>query len=200
MEIVFIRHGHGEHMLRVPDSYLVSDPALTDRGVEESLRLRSRLPLTEHDVVIASPTRRTLQTARLWCEGTHAARFIHPAIGPRQFPSRYDFRTMPCDATLEPPQLIEQFSEFLLPADVPAYLWAQGINTTPALLFEKWAEQFIAWCKKIDKNKVYMVSHDGTIAAYMQLLRKGWPEAREGRSRTEPDDPSDLYAGTPLSV
>ncbi|MDF2961205.1 MAG: histidine phosphatase family protein [Paenibacillus sp.] len=173
MEIVFVRHGHGEHMVRIPDSYNVADPGLTELGKEEAVQLRMTLPLTEEDAVIASPTRRALQTAQLWCAGTNAARFIHPAIGPRQFPNRYDFTTMPCDTTLEPPRLTELFSDFLLPGDVPAYLWLQGINTVPDLLFEKWADQFLAWCKRLDKKKVYMVSHDGTIASYMRHIQGG---------------------------
>ncbi|NOU97689.1 histidine phosphatase family protein [Paenibacillus sp. LMG 31456] len=173
MEIVFVRHGHGEHMVHIPASYNVADPGLTQQGVEEAARLRLTLPLTEQDAVIASPTRCSLQTAQLWCTGTNAARFIHPAIGPRQFPNRYDFTTMPCDSTLEPPRLIELFSDFLLPTDIPAYLWLQGINTVPSFLFEKWADQFIAWCKRLDKTKVHIVSHDGTIASYVEYIRRG---------------------------
>jgi broad specificity phosphatase PhoE len=187
MELIFVRHGHGEHMVKIPDSYKVADPGLTRRGREEAERLKISLPLTEQDAVIASPTRRALQTAQLWCAGTNAARFVHPAIGPRQYPSLYDFTTLPCDQTLEPPRLIELFSEFLLPNDAPSYLWLQGINTVPALLFEKWADHFIAWCKKLDKNKVHLVSHDGTIASYMEYIGI--------RS-----DYSELSDWTPLSV
>ncbi|TDF99226.1 histidine phosphatase family protein [Paenibacillus piri] len=179
MEVVFVHHGHGEHMVGMPDSYQIADPELTERGKKEAVRLRHVWPLTDRDAVIASPTRRALQTARLWCEGSHAARFIHPAIGPRQFPSRYDFKTMPCDANLELPSLTEQFDDFLLPADVPAFLWIQGINTAPALLFETWADQFIAWCRKLDKHRVFLVSHEGTIASYLHYLQKG--EGRGGR-------------------
>ncbi|MCR8633965.1 histidine phosphatase family protein [Paenibacillus radicis (ex Xue et al. 2023)] len=173
MEIIFVRHGHGEHMVHTPDSYNVADPKLTQQGEEEAASLRVTLPLTEQDAVIASPTRYSLQTAQVWCSGTNAARFIHPAIGPRQFPNRYDFTTMPCDNTLEPPRLIELFSDFLLPSDIPAYLWLQGINTVPTVLFEKWADQFIAWCKRLDKTRIHIVSHDGTIASYMEYIRRG---------------------------
>ncbi|PZE22066.1 histidine phosphatase family protein [Paenibacillus xerothermodurans] len=171
MEIIFVRHGEGEHSAQIPESYQLTDPGLTEHGIQEAKQLTSTLPLSETDAVIASPTRRTLQTAQLWCAGTNAERYVHPAIGPRQFPIRYDFTTLPCDTTFEPQRLTKLFGDFLLPNDVPAYLWLQGINTVPALLFNKWAEQFIAWCKRLNKDKVYLVTHDGTIAAYMEYLQ-----------------------------
>lgn len=198
MELIFVRHGHAEHMESIPDSYKIANPGLTQKGMEEAALLKIEIPLTEQDAVIASPTRRALQTAQLWCFGTNAARFIHPAVGPRQYPSRYDFTTMPCDLTLEPLQLIERYSEFLLPSDVPAYLWLQGINTVPALLFENWADQFIAWCKKLDKSKVHIISHEGTIASYLEYLCRG--KAGLGGKPDQSGDRDDSSGWTALSV
>jgi broad specificity phosphatase PhoE len=171
MDIVFVRHGQGEHIRSVPESYQLTNPGLTELGLQEAKSLRRTLLLTEHDAVVVSPTRRALQTAELWCIGSAVEKFVHPAIGPRQFPMRYDFTTLPCDMTYEPKRLSELFADFLLPGDVPAFLWLQGINTVPVLLFEKWAEQFIAWCNQLNKKRVFMVTHDGTIAAYMQFLQ-----------------------------
>jgi broad specificity phosphatase PhoE len=184
MEILFVRHGQGEHMQHVPESYQLKDPGLTEVGRQEAKLLRRTLPLTEQDAVIVSPTRRTLETARLWCDGANPEKYVHPAIGPRQFPIRYDFTTLPCETTYEPQRLTELFGDFVLPGDVPSYLWLQGINAVPALLFEKWAEQFIAWCKKLNKTKVYMVTHDGTIASYMQYLQGTKQSRSESLSRT----------------
>jgi broad specificity phosphatase PhoE len=170
MEIVFVCHGQGEHTQQIPESYKMENPGLTDYGKHQAERLRTIMPLTERHAVIASPTRRTLQTAQLWCKGSHALRFVHPAAGPRQFPQRFDFQTLPCDEMLEPSCLSDCYSDFSLPQDVPPYMWLQGINTLPNLLFEKWAEQFISWCRKLEKETLYIVSHDGTIASYMQLI------------------------------
>jgi broad specificity phosphatase PhoE len=170
MEIVFVRHGQAEHTLRIPESYNIAHPELTAYGKYQAEKLREALPLTEDHAVVASPTRRTLQTAQLWSSGSHALRYAHPAAGPRQFPQRFDFRTLRCDETMEPSRLTERYSDFQLPSEAPAYMWMQGINTLPTLLFEKWADQFLDWCKKLDKNTVYVVAHDGTIASYMQLI------------------------------
>ncbi|ULL15437.1 histidine phosphatase family protein [Paenibacillus sp. H1-7] len=170
MEIVFVRHGEGEHTLSIPHSYHVADPGLTELGMKQAGKLREELPLSENDAVIVSPTRRTLQTAQIWCEGSNAIRFVHPTIGPRQNPLRYDFTTLRCDETMELRRIAELYSEFLTPADVPDYIWIQGINTVPVLLFEKFAGQFLAWIRQLGKHKVYIVTHDGTIASYLQYL------------------------------
>jgi broad specificity phosphatase PhoE len=170
MEIVFVCHGEGEHTQQIPESYNLVNPGLTEFGKHQAERLRATLPLTERHAVIASPTRRALQTARLWCNGTAASRFVHPAAGPRQFPQKFDFQTLRCDEMLEPTCLSDCFGDFALPPEVPAFMWLQGINTQPTLLFEKWANQFMAWCKKLEKDTLYIVSHNGTIAAYMQLI------------------------------
>ncbi|OXM88188.1 histidine phosphatase family protein [Paenibacillus rigui] len=170
MELIFVSHGQAEHTMNIPASYEIEAPGLTQLGVRQAERLRASLPLTEQDAVIASPTRRTLQTARIWCEGTDALRFAHPTVGPRQFPPRYDFFTYRCDHIMEPRQIKESFSEFLPAPDVPEYIWLQGIHTAPALLFDKWSAGFLAWCGRLERRKVYIVSHEGTISSYIQRL------------------------------
>lgn len=170
MDIVFVRHGQAEHTLCIPDSYGVVDPGLTEAGREQAERLREELPLSFNDAVIASPTRRTLQTAQIWCASSAASRFVHPSVGPRQYPLRYDFKTLRCDETMELHRISEHFSEFLPPTDVPDYIWIQGINTLPVLLFDKIAERFLAWLRRLDKSRVFVVTHDGTIASYLHYL------------------------------
>ncbi|MCS7461655.1 histidine phosphatase family protein [Paenibacillus doosanensis] len=170
MDIVFVRHGQGEHTQNIPQSYQVNDPGLTESGRRQAAELRERLPLTIDDAVIASPTRRTLQTAAIWCGDSSASRFAHPSVGPRQFPLKYDFQTLVCDRTMDRERIAAEFADFLLPPDVPDYIWLQGVNTLPIVLFETWAQQFLIWCKRLGKEKVYVVSHDGTIASYMQYI------------------------------
>ena len=68
MELVFIRHGQGEHTMDVPRSLQLKDPSLTPKGVKQAELLRNKFPLTNNDIVFISPIRRTLQTAFIWSE------------------------------------------------------------------------------------------------------------------------------------
>ncbi|MFH5184869.1 histidine phosphatase family protein [Paenibacillus sp. TAB 01] len=170
MELIFVSHGQAEHTMKEPVNYEMESPGLTRLGIRQAERLRTALPLTEQDAVIVSPTERTLQTAQIWCKGTDALRFVHPLIGPRQFPLQYDFQTFRCDRTLELNQLREQYSQFLPAPEVPEYIWLQGINTVPALLFNTWSTAFLSWCERLEKRRVYMVSHHGTISSYLQTI------------------------------
>ena len=43
MELVFIRHGEGEHTLDIPSSLHLEDPALTATGKEQAKLLRNQL-------------------------------------------------------------------------------------------------------------------------------------------------------------
>jgi broad specificity phosphatase PhoE len=68
MELVFIRHGQGEHTLDIPSSLQIEDPLLTNKGVEQAKLLRNQIPLTNKDIIIISPIRRMLETAFIWSE------------------------------------------------------------------------------------------------------------------------------------
>ncbi|WP_246063100.1 histidine phosphatase family protein [Paenibacillus ehimensis] len=170
MDLVFVIQGEAQHSLGLPGSRQMKDPQLTEKGRMDALRLRSLKPLSDTDAVIAGPTMRMLQTAELWCEGTSAARFAHPLAGPRQYPFRYDFHTMPCDMPLEPGRLAGLFPKWQMPADLPEYLWLQGIHTLPGLLFAQQADRFLAWCRALGKERVYVVTEAGTSRAYQAHL------------------------------
>ncbi|KAK9259525.1 histidine phosphatase superfamily, partial [Lipomyces tetrasporus] len=60
--VYLVRHAEGEH--NVNDSHHIRDALLTDKGKEQCFQLRDRFPY--HDdisLVLASPLRRTIQTA-----------------------------------------------------------------------------------------------------------------------------------------
>jgi broad specificity phosphatase PhoE len=65
VELIFIRHGQGEHTLNLPDSLQIQDPSLTKEGVYQAQSLQSEITLNEKDIVIISPVRRTLETANI---------------------------------------------------------------------------------------------------------------------------------------
>jgi hypothetical protein len=173
MELLFVRHGEAEHRKQSSADYAVKDPKLTQSGLQYALELKKRYPLTEEDTVIAGPTVRTLQTARLWAEGTGCSRFVHPLAGPRQHPFRYDFHTLPCDYSLEPERIVQEFGDFLPASHLPTYLWLQGIHTLPKLLFTQQAERFLEWCGGLEKARVWVITHARTIQAFQELLPPG---------------------------
>lgn len=86
MKLIFVRHGEGEHTTNLPDSLRTNHPYLTNKGREQALLLQENLPLCESDVLIASPTVRTIQTAALWSGQVACMKVVHPYISPRIFP------------------------------------------------------------------------------------------------------------------
>lgn len=180
MELFFVKHGEAEHLASRPARFELRDPGLTQGGLQHAEELRKQYPLTQEDALVAGPTLRTLQTARIWSQGVDCARFIHPLAGPRQHPFRYDFHTLPCDLSLEQGRLSEEFGDFLPAAELPAYLWLQGIHTLPGLLFEQQAARFLAWCRHLGKARVWVVTHARTTAAYRELLHFDASSEEEG--------------------
>ena len=84
MELIFIRHGQGEHTLNLQESLGSINPSLTNVGRLQAKRLRSSLPLTPEDALIVSPTLRTHQTASIWSESIDCCKIVHPLAAPRR--------------------------------------------------------------------------------------------------------------------
>ncbi|CAG9612690.1 hypothetical protein BACCIP111899_01867 [Bacillus rhizoplanae] len=172
MKLIFVRHGEGEHTKNLPDSLGVNHPSLTNKGREQALLLRENLPLHESDVLIVSPTVRTLQTAALWSEHIACMKAVHPYISPRIFPYREGARTLPCDKMLRQKNVQQLFPQFLLAEECNDKLWSNGINTISELEFCTAAHSFIEWCKTLQVPRIMIVSHDGTITAYRQYVMR----------------------------
>ena len=169
MEIVFIRHGEGEHTLEVPKSLQIGDPALTTKGIEQVKLLRETISLTDRDIIVISPIRRTLETAYILCENNDCRKIVSPMISPRMFPILQGRHTLPCDKITDLEVIRRDFPTFEIDIKAPYYLWSEGINRMPKSQFTKIAEKFIGRCKEFKKDKIYMISHDGTINSYRQL-------------------------------
>ncbi|TVY11486.1 histidine phosphatase family protein [Paenibacillus cremeus] len=171
MEIIFVLHVEAKHRLGTPSGQELRDPSLTERGRRAAAMLRKSEPLTESDALITGPTNFMLQTAQIWSQGTDCARFVHPLAGPRQFPFRYDFQTPPCDMPMEPERIMANFPELLLAGGLPEHLWLQGIDTLPGMLFSQLVERFLLWCRSLEKNRVFIVTGEGTLKAYREHLQ-----------------------------
>lgn len=170
MEIIFIRHGEGEHTLDIPHSLHSADPSLTKTGEMQAKSLLDDFPLTPKDTVIASPTRRTLQTAQYWMDDIKCRKIVHSSVSPRMFPLREDAKTLPCDCILAKEKITREFPDFKIADGLDGALWEEGINTLPAAEFHRLGMQFLDWCKTLGSERVYIVSHDGTITSYRELI------------------------------
>lgn len=170
LDLTFIRHGQGIHTLNTPDSLLIKDPSLTHKGMEQARLLRNHLPLSKNDLIVVSPTRRTLETVLIWCNDTQCEKIISPMVSPRVFPQKTEGQTLPCDEIIGTENIKNEFPIFALDLLFPTELWTNGINTMPDQEFKVLGERLLRWCEQQSKGKVYIVSHDGTITSYRQLI------------------------------
>ncbi|MEW9674623.1 histidine phosphatase family protein [Lentibacillus sp. L22] len=170
MDLTFIRHGQGIHTLNTPDSLLIKNPSLTYKGIEQAKMLRHHLPLSKNDFIVVSPTRRTMETALIWSNDTQCEKIISPMVSPRLFPQKTEGHTLPCDEIIGIEIIKREFPIFALDQHFPKELWTNGINTMPVREFKVLGERLLRWCKQQSKGKAYIVSHDGTITSYRQLI------------------------------
>ncbi|WP_239984629.1 histidine phosphatase family protein [Lentibacillus sediminis] len=126
--------------------------------------------MSENDLIVVSPTRRTLQTAFIWSNDIQCEKIISPMVSPRLFPQKTEGHTLPCDEIMGIEKIGNEFSTFILDQHSPTDLWTKGINTMPDQEFRILVERLLSCCKQRSKDKVYIVSHDGTITSYRQLI------------------------------
>ncbi|WP_078553533.1 histidine phosphatase family protein [Bacillus alkalicellulosilyticus] len=162
MELIFIRHGQGEHTINIPTSLQNPDPALTKDGTIQAKSLRNQFPLSEDDIIIISPIRRTLQTALIWSDSINCRKIVTPLVSPRMFPQNPEWNPLPCDIILKKEMIKEEFLGIDIDEDLPISLWIKGINTLSEYEFTSLADNFLKWCKQLGKKRIYIISHDGT--------------------------------------
>lgn len=166
MEIIFVRHGHGEHLLDYPSRLQTLHPGLTEYGRSQVLTLRDQLHITDGDLIIVSPTKRTIQTAELLLP--KYTFYISPLVGPRMFPLNPEFPFLDCDVIYSRKEVAEQVGELAM-LDFDLTDWGEGINRMRQEHFDPAAKQLLAWCAQQNKRTI-IISHDGTITHYRILL------------------------------
>ncbi|WP_371069272.1 histidine phosphatase family protein [Sediminibacillus sp. JSM 1682029] len=169
MELVFIRHGQEEHTLFPPESLHITDPGLTEAGRLQAISLQKQFPLSETDLIISSPLRRTLQTAQIWSEGTCCEKVVSPLVSPRMFPQNPEWAALPCDNLLPKEKVKEEFNDFFIEEQFGEW-WSKGINKSSEQVFASIAKRFLNRCKQTGKERIYIISHDGTITSYRQYM------------------------------
>lgn len=170
MELLFIRHGQGEHTLHLPSSLHTFNPGLTPEGMKQAKLLRKQFLLVDDDLLLVSPLKRTLQTAKIWSEGIHCTKMVTPFVSPRIFPPKPNSKTLPCDEIMSLEDIKREYPSYILDEQLPLSLWTNGINTVSENEFYHLADSFLNWCAEQNKKRIYIVSHDGTMASYRQYI------------------------------
>lgn len=167
MEIIFVRHGHGEHLLDYPNRLNTIHPGLTDYGRYQIDQLKERVTIIDEDMVIISPTKRTIETGEQLLDGK--SYYVSPHVGPRMFPQKPELSSLLCDLIYTKEEIIQRIGQNSI-LDFNSSDWGiEGINRIEGEKFEDYASQLISWCK--DKTKrVFIISHDGTITNYRVFL------------------------------
>ncbi len=166
MKLLFIRHGEGDHTLQTPDSLHTRHPELTQKGKEQAERLKEQLGVQPTDLVVVSPTLRTIQTAHYLVHNTDQI-IAHPFVGPRIFPFKDEIQTLPCDETLTYQEVKEH--ELKVISD-PAFFGGEGFNKVSELEFDDVMDLFLKWCEALNKERILVVTHDGTITRYREKI------------------------------
>lgn len=164
MELIFIRHGQGEHLLDYPNRLNTLHPVLTERGIFQVNQLRDQVSILNDDLVIVSPTKRTIQTAELLSNDF----FVSPIVGPRMYPQNPDYPSLKCDLIYSRNEIIEFVGEAGI-MDFGLVDWEEGINRMNQEQFETYGKQFLEWCLSM-RQRVFIISHDGTITNFRLLL------------------------------
>lgn len=135
MEFLFIRHGQAEHNLDTPDRLNRLHPKLTDRGKRQADELKKRIRIDGGDLLLVSPTVRTLETLERLTELSDSRPvWVSPLVGPRMFPQNPEWTTL------------------------------------PEAEFARLTQEMFDWITLQNARRTVIVSHDGTINAYRQLL------------------------------
>ncbi|WP_199623687.1 histidine phosphatase family protein [Paenibacillus alkalitolerans] len=171
LEIYFIRHAQGEHTVDVPGSLEKIHPALTDRGREQAAALRDLLRVTHGDVLVTSPTIRTLETSAILAERAQAPIYVTPLVGPRMFPTADSWgATHMCDYILSAKAVKRKFPQTIVLHEHYRGLTNEGLNRAVPERFEEAVSRLFEWIRSRQGERVFIVSHEGTITDYRRRL------------------------------
>jgi broad specificity phosphatase PhoE len=182
MEIIFIRHGQGQHNLDVPDRLNIENPHLTDKGKTQVGLLHSVFTFVNADLFIVSPTIRTIETANIITERLdNAQKYISPLVGPRMFPlpanpEKYEVK---CDIHYPLEKIQKDHADFIALHKEDEVLWEKGINALDDTRLYELGKRMVDWIKSRGVDRAFIIAHDGTITCYRQLL------GEEGLTRSD---------------
>lgn len=171
MKLIFLRHGEGKHNTNEPESFQIIHPGLTKKGIIQAKSLKNKFKFTESDIVICSPTIRTIDTAKIITSGSNCLIKVAYELSPRIFPYRNQATTLPCDEVLNFAELKQRYPDLdILNIGSKEMKESFSINTIGIEDFKKIALAFINWCKLQKMPRIFLVSHDGTINSFKELI------------------------------
>jgi broad specificity phosphatase PhoE len=170
VDLLFVRHGQGEHGLNLPGSLNVEHPRLTPIGRAQLADLALHLRITHDDLFVVSPTRRTIESALILAGSHESRRCVTPLVGPRMFNPTPTSISLPCDQILDSLAVHADYPEFEVVEPRDPSLWRDGINRIANDEFQILGTRLIEWCKQQGHARVVVVAHDGTIHHYRRLL------------------------------
>lgn len=175
----FIRHAQGEHTVERPGSLETIHPSLTALGRQQAAALCNKMALQESDLLVASPTIRTLQTAEILTGASGARIYVSPLVGPRMFPPAGDGdATLLCDFILSAKAVKRRFPQTFVLYEHYKGLSNEGLNRAYPQRYGEAVGTMLEWIRMQRSERVFIVSHDGTITDYRQRLT-GRPLTRD---------------------
>ncbi|WP_405155903.1 histidine phosphatase family protein [Paenibacillus sp. FSL K6-0108] len=166
MDLTFIRHRHAEHLLHYPHQLNQLHPGLTELGKRQATELRKQIKILPNDIVLVSPTKRTIETALILTSSDKLT--VCPLVGPRMFPQNPEFPVLRCDQIYSKDELNAQYTGLRI-LDFELDCWVDGINRMEEHRFEIYAGQLVQWCRNYGA-RTFIISHDGTITSYRAFL------------------------------
>jgi len=142
-------------------------PGLTDYGRYQIDQLKELVSIQAGDIVLVSPTRRTIETAEQLFPGR--SYYVSPYVGPRMFPQNPELEALLCDVVYSRDEVLKQKRTHCIVDFMDTEWEADGINRIADKVFEEYAAQLLNWCKE-RARRVFVISHDGTITNYRIYL------------------------------
>src|SRR5690606_20224196 len=132
----------GEHLNDYPNRLNTLHPSLTPYGKFQVAELRENVRILSEDLVLVSPTKRTIETASILLDRSDFT--ITPLVGPRMFPQNPDSPSLACDRILTKAEITDLYGINNL-VDFELDCWEEGINRVEQAVFEGYAKQLIDW-------------------------------------------------------
>ncbi|KAJ5760397.1 hypothetical protein N7520_007553 [Penicillium odoratum] len=176
--LYLVRHGEGEH--NVNDSHHLRDAHLTETGKTQCRDLRDNFPYhDEVSLILASPLRRTIQTA---------AHSFQPVLEKRQVPfvlvpKAQEISKQPCDIGQDSDVLKAEIPGLITPgaacfdqANLDTSLLEDGWNSKKGIYaptsaaVRKRAAELRTWLWRLPHEHVVLVTH----GAFLHYLTEDW--------------------------
>ncbi|GGP10913.1 phosphoglycerate mutase family protein [Oceanobacillus neutriphilus] len=170
MELHFIRHGEAEHNMNEPKTFQITNPDLTPKGVSQAKELRQIFHLKSSDLLLMSPSVRTIETAIIFANDLNCEMAVVPMFGPKIFPYKSNSKTLPCDKTLSYHELAGEYPFLDVFECKDLCTLNKPLNSIKEEAFMKLAYQFFHWCRKSERSRIFIITHDGTINSYLEIL------------------------------